>query len=232
MISTCSIKSTSPPLSPLFLTPVSADSPLVSLVLPGQFSTVGRPASSSAHHQKNTEEEVEEQEKGEVREEAPSSSRRIRAPRGEGMSSLMASLTSSPLVSPCHDRSSSEVHSLPRLATNSSLNSEVSCNSASYGTLSASSSCCQVSLGEINVAGSSVTRTKSKLYVFLSGHRIRRVSPATSSPCCPLTPPPESFLSLLPPPPLLFFPTPSPPPAQAPPAVPCSQSGLTQAISP
>lgn len=67
------------------------------------------------------------------------------------MSSLMASLTSSPPVTSCHNHStsycssSSEVHSLPRLATNSSLNSEASFNSASYRTLSASSSCCQVS---------------------------------------------------------------------------------------
>ncbi|KAI3366184.1 hypothetical protein L3Q82_010015, partial [Scortum barcoo] len=126
------------------------DSPLVSLVLPGQFSTVGRSSSSaSAHQQKSTGEEVEEKKRVEVREEVQPSARRIRAPRGEGMSSLMASLTSSKPVNSCHDfstsccSSSSEVHSLPRLGTNSSLNSEVSCNSASYRTLSASSSCCQ-----------------------------------------------------------------------------------------
>ena len=121
---------------------VSPDSPSASPVLPGQFSTVGRPAScASAHQQRNMGEEVKE--KGEVREEGQPSARRIRAPRGEGISSLMASLTSSSPISPCH--STSEVHSLPRLATNSSLNSEASCNSASYRTLSASSSCCQVS---------------------------------------------------------------------------------------
>lgn len=128
----------SSPLTLLWFS-VSSDS----LVLPGQFSTVGRPA----HQQKKSGEE------------GRSSARRIRAPRGDGMSSLMASLTSSPPVHPCRDPStSSAVHSLPRLATNSSLNSETSCNSASYRTLSASSSCCQVSLGEI--IRSSVTETK------------------------------------------------------------------------
>lgn len=133
------------------------DSPLVSLVLPGQFSTVGPPASSctSAHQQMTPGEEVDEKERGEVRREVQSSVRKIRAPKGEGMSSLMASLTSSAPVDSGHDHStsccssSSEVHSLPRDATNSSLNSE-----ASYRTLSASSSCCQVSLGEITVTSS------------------------------------------------------------------------------
>ncbi|XP_042372920.1 NHS-like protein 1, partial [Plectropomus leopardus] len=118
------------------------DSPLASPVLPGQFSTVGRTASSScksAHQQKDKEEEVQ---RGEVREEGRATTRRIRAPRGRGMSSLMASLTSSQPVDSCQDLSS-EVHSLPRLATNSSLNSEASCSSTSYRTLSASSSCCQ-----------------------------------------------------------------------------------------
>ncbi|KAK9518762.1 hypothetical protein VZT92_022753, partial [Zoarces viviparus] len=115
--------------------------PLVSLDLPGHFSTVGRSVSSccsSAHQQKGR---TEEEEMGELRVEE-SSARRIRAPRGRGLSSLMASLTSAPPVDSCHDfessSSSSEVHSLPSLVTNSSLNSE-----ASYRTLSASCSCCQ-----------------------------------------------------------------------------------------
>ncbi|XP_075951273.1 uncharacterized protein LOC142953088 [Anarhichas minor] len=119
------------------------DLPLVSLDLPGHFSTVGRSVSSScssAHQQKGG---AEEEEMGELRvEEVHSSARRIRAPRGRGLSSLMASLTSAPPVDSCHDlessSSSSEVHSLPSLVTNSSLNSE-----ASYRTLGASSSCCQ-----------------------------------------------------------------------------------------
>ncbi|GLD74315.1 NHS-like protein 1, partial [Lates japonicus] len=119
------------------------DSSSVSLVLPGQYSTVGRPAASSSctspRQQKNMEEAM-----GEIRKEGLSSIRRIRAPRGEGMSSLMASLTSSQRVDTTSCCSpSSEVHSLPQLATSSSLNSEASCNSASYQTLSASSSRCQ-----------------------------------------------------------------------------------------
>ncbi|KAL3045453.1 hypothetical protein OYC64_013679 [Pagothenia borchgrevinki] len=90
------------------------------LVLPGQYSTVGRPA--SCEPPRHSDEEVK----------CPS--RRIRAPRGRGMSSLMASLTSSP---------TSEVYSLPRQETTSSLNSEASGTSASCRTISASSSCCQ-----------------------------------------------------------------------------------------
>lgn len=127
---------------------------------------MGRPAScTSARRQKNTGEETDVKKKGEAREIEQSTARRIRAPRGEGMSSLMASLTSSPPVNTCHDHStsccssSSEVHSLPRLATSSSLNSEASCNSISYRTLSASSSCCQVSLGEVILTNSSVIKT-------------------------------------------------------------------------
>lgn len=183
--------------------------------------------SPPAHQQNSTGQEVKEKERGEVRQEGQSSVRRIRAPRGEGMSSLMASLTSSPPVKPCHDHaisccsSPSEIHSLPRPGTNSSLNSEASCNSASYRTLSASSSCCQVSSGEIVVTSSSVTKTKSKtlLPVFFSCHRIYRVSPVTSSPCCPLTPLPESSPCHLPPHPLPFLPPRSPPPSLAPQAV-------------
>lgn len=135
---------TSPPSSRLFLPAVSPDSPLVSLVLPGQFSTVGRPASCTSSNQlKKTGEDMAAKEKRGVREEGQSSARRIRAPRGEGMSSLMASLTS------CSPDGSLEVHNLPRLATNSSLNSEASCDSPPYRTLSASSSCCQVSSGHL-----------------------------------------------------------------------------------
>ncbi|XP_029941980.1 NHS-like protein 1 isoform X2 [Salarias fasciatus] len=104
-----------------------------SAALPGQYSTVGRPASTSCastRRQTSTEEE-----KPGSRKKGQSLSRKIRAPRGEGMSSLMASLTSSPRAD--HQYASS---SLPRLATNSSLNSEVSCQNT-YRTLSASSSC-------------------------------------------------------------------------------------------
>lgn len=119
----------------------SPDSPPASLVRPTQSSTVGRPASCTPDHQQNNT----GMEKGGVREEGQSSARRIRAPRGEGLSSLMASLT----APSCHNHFSSGVHKLPRLATNSSLNSEASCNSTSYRTLSTSSSCCQVSSGGI-----------------------------------------------------------------------------------
>ncbi|XP_051910095.1 NHS-like protein 1 isoform X2 [Hippocampus zosterae] len=63
--------------------------------------------------------------------------RKIRAPRGEGPASLMMSLTSPRVDSlSC----SSNVRSLPRMATSSSLDSDASCNSVSYRTLSASSS--------------------------------------------------------------------------------------------
>lgn len=120
---------------------VSSDSPPASLVRPTQSSTVDRPASCTPDHQQNNT----GTEKGGVREEGQSSVRRIRAPRGEGLSSLMASLT----APSCHNNFSSGVHKLPRLATNSSLNSEASCNSTSYRTLSTSSSCCQVSSGGI-----------------------------------------------------------------------------------
>lgn len=78
-----------------------------------------------------------------------STTRRIRAPKGDGLSSLMAALTSSISVA-----STSEVHSLPRLPTNSSLNLEFSCNSVSYRTLSTSSTCCQV--GARHVAAASI----------------------------------------------------------------------------
>lgn len=101
---------------------------------------MGRSAScASTLPQKHTVEKTEAEEKVEATGAGRSTSRRIRAPRGEGLSSLMAALTSTKPVA-----SSSEVHSLPRMATNSSLNSEASCNSVSYRTLSASSSCCQV----------------------------------------------------------------------------------------
>lgn len=157
---------------------LSADVPAVSSVLPGQFSTVGRPASCTpALRQKDPEEDTDVKKGGEVKEVGWSTARRIRAPRGEGISSLMASLTSSTPVNCCHDNGHSptcgpsQVHSLPRLATNSSLNSVTGCNSVSYRTLSASSSCCQVSLGEVVYAMKTVTETKQKisfLYLFSS----------------------------------------------------------------
>lgn len=142
-------KSSAPSIdSPLFFICDSPDTPGVSAVLPGQFSTVGRPSSLLLQRK----EEIGAEQEGGVRDTGWSTIRRIRAPRGEGMSSLMASLTSSSPVNSCHDHStsdcsySSEVHSLPRLATTSSLNSGASCNSVSYRTLSTSSSCSQVSL--------------------------------------------------------------------------------------
>lgn len=128
--------------------------PDLPLVLPGQFSTVGQGACSCTptHQQKTTGKELEERERAEISKEEKSSARRIRAPRGEVISGLMASLTSSSHVELCQEHSSSccssDVQRLPRLATNSSLNSDSSCNSTSYRTLSASSSCCQVSLGK------------------------------------------------------------------------------------
>ncbi|MEQ2187171.1 hypothetical protein GOODEAATRI_001851 [Goodea atripinnis] len=120
--------------------------PSVSVDLPGQYSTVGRPSSlicPSSHQQKSREVDLEESEDN--RKDEQFISRRIRAPKGDGMSSLMASLTSSPNVGTqpvsCSS-SSSEIHSLPRMPTNSSLSSEVSFNSTTYRTLSASSSSC------------------------------------------------------------------------------------------
>lgn len=118
---------------------VSSASSSSSVVLPGQFSTVGR--SGSAHHTRNTMDKEETNSKDQRNH--LSTGRRIRAPKGEGMSSLMASLTSRCVSS------SSDISQLPRLDTTSSLNSDTSCNSStSYHTLSASSSsccCCQVS---------------------------------------------------------------------------------------
>ncbi|XP_026218215.1 NHS-like protein 1 isoform X3 [Anabas testudineus] len=124
------------------------DSPLS---LPDQSSTVGHAASSctSTDQQKTMWEELEERERAEIRKEDQSSVRRIRAPEGEGMTGLMASPTRSAYVESCQEHSSSccsppsEARSLPRLVTNSSLNSEASCNSTPYRTLSASSSSCQ-----------------------------------------------------------------------------------------
>lgn len=100
-------------------------------MIPGQFSTVGRPGSCPPVQQRQTA----AQEEGSVTELGLSTTRRIRAPRGGGMSSLMASLTS-----PTPGRSG------PVHRSNSSLDSEASCNSVSFRLLSASSSCSQVSL--------------------------------------------------------------------------------------
>ncbi|XP_029695437.1 NHS-like protein 1 [Takifugu rubripes] len=105
----------------------------ISTVIPGQFSTVGRPGSCPPVQQR----QITAKEEGNARELGFLTTRRIRAPRGEGMSSLMASLTSPTPVN------TGQVRSLPRLATNSSLDSEASCNSISYRALSASSSCSQ-----------------------------------------------------------------------------------------
>ncbi|XP_054631741.1 NHS-like protein 1 isoform X2 [Dunckerocampus dactyliophorus] len=99
----------------------------------GQFST-DAPLGSSLCQQE--EEEI-------VRKKRESLARKIRAPKGQGISSLMASLTL-PHPHSYHDLTpSSEVHSLPCMATSSSLDSEASYNSVSYRPLSASSSCSQ-----------------------------------------------------------------------------------------
>ncbi|KAM8905342.1 uncharacterized protein AB9W97_008545 isoform 3-T3 [Spinachia spinachia] len=97
------------------------DSPLESVVLPEQFSTVGQPAASSCSWEWSLK----------VKEEGPSLVRKIRAPRSGGPSSLMASLTSGPPV----DDSSSEFHSMVVASARTS--------EASYKTLSVSSTCIQ-----------------------------------------------------------------------------------------
>ncbi|KAF1394418.1 hypothetical protein PFLUV_G00000070 [Perca fluviatilis] len=97
-----------------------------SAVLPAGFSGVGRPAEENLTHP------APAAERGGAREEGKSSLRRIRAPRGGGMCSLMASLTSAPPTDPSP---LPQPPPLPRPETNSSLDS--------CGTLSASSSCCQ-----------------------------------------------------------------------------------------
>ncbi|KAM9830648.1 uncharacterized protein nhsl1a isoform 1-T1 [Syngnathus typhle] len=84
---------------------------------------------ASSHGQLEEEESV--MKKGE------SLMRKIRAPRGEGISSLMTSLTSPRFSCP------SDVQSLPRMINSSSLDSDASYNSVSYRTLSGSSSCSQ-----------------------------------------------------------------------------------------
>lgn len=149
-----------------------------------------------------------------------STNRRIRAPKGEGLSSLMAALTSSKSVT-----STSEVHSLPRLATNSSLNSESSCSSVSYRTLSASSTCCQVGT---RGAATAYIKTFCLFYVLICfllsfADRIPKLSPATFTLYYPLTPLPESFHSLHPRLPLL--PSLSPTPSLAAQVTPQSLSG-------
>ncbi|XP_026157431.1 mucin-17-like isoform X2 [Mastacembelus armatus] len=134
-------------------TPDISQNPDLPLILPGQDLTVGPPAVSSCtstHWQNNTEEEAEETCRAQITKQGQSSARRVCDPKGDGISSLMVSVTSSQCVDSCQDRaascctSSSEVHSPPHLATNWSLKSEASCNCASYWkTLIASSSCHQ-----------------------------------------------------------------------------------------
>lgn len=109
----------------------------VSVDLPGQFSTVGRPASScsSSRRQKNKEEEVEEG--GDMIRTEQLSSRRIRAPKGEGMSSLMATLLTSPRI---------ERQPTAEIQTELSPTFNFSSDSDPYQMISASSSYCQVCL--------------------------------------------------------------------------------------
>ncbi|KAF6734920.1 Nance-Horan syndrome protein [Oryzias melastigma] len=106
----------------------------VSVDLPGQFSTVGRPASScgSSSRQKNKEAEVAEG--GEMIRTELLSSRRIRAPKGEGMSSLMATLTSSPRI---------ERQPTSETQTQSSPTFNYSSDCDPYKMLGVSSSSCQ-----------------------------------------------------------------------------------------
>ncbi|TDH07278.1 hypothetical protein EPR50_G00104360 [Perca flavescens] len=107
------------------------DSPTGSLGSPGSavLTGAGRPA------EENPTPPAPAAERGGAREEGKSSVRRIRAPRGGGMCSLMASLTSAPPTDP------PPLPLLPRPETNSSLDS--------CGTLSASSSCCQGFHGDL-----------------------------------------------------------------------------------
>ncbi|RVE75179.1 hypothetical protein OJAV_G00014170 [Oryzias javanicus] len=106
----------------------------VSVDLPGQFSTVGRPASScgSSGRQKNKGAEVKEG--GEKIRTDQLSSRRIRAPKGEGMSSLMATLTSSPCI---------ERQPTSETQTECSPTSNYSSDCDPYKMLNVSSSYCQ-----------------------------------------------------------------------------------------
>ncbi|KAM4601686.1 uncharacterized protein nhsl1a [Polymixia lowei] len=116
-----------------------------SVVLPGQYSTVGRPGTAcppdllcSSSHQLHLPQEPSEEEKT-----MQPSRRRIRAQRGEGISSLMASLTPTLTPHPCITSPHSSSVSLPRLATSSSLDSKASDGTAPYRTLSIASSCSQ-----------------------------------------------------------------------------------------
>ncbi|XP_035854713.1 mucin-5AC [Sander lucioperca] len=101
-------------------------------VLPGGFSSAGR---------RVEENPAPTAERGGDREEGKSSVRRIRAPRGGGMCSLMASLTSAPPTDSSDPSRLPRLPPLPRPDTNSSLDS--------CGTLSASSSCCQGFHGDL-----------------------------------------------------------------------------------
>uniref|UniRef100_A0A1A8SA96 RING-type E3 ubiquitin transferase n=1 Tax=Nothobranchius rachovii TaxID=451742 RepID=A0A1A8SA96_9TELE len=160
----------------------------VSVVLPGQFSTVGRSTSlscTSSQESQNKQEDTED--RANLLKEAQMSVRKIRAPRGEGLSSLMASLTSSPRINK-HPVSSSEVYSLPRLATNSSLSTEVSYNSASYRTLSTSSSSQSQDL-------QGFPSDLQPLLPFDPSARVEPQSPSSSSSCFPSSPASSSLPS-------------------------------------
>lgn len=132
------------------------------MVLPGQYSTVGRAGtvnSASAllrsPQPQALEEEgrKEEESREEGRRRAPSSGRRIRAQRGQGISSLMASLTPtlspnpsitrspSPPSSPCSQEEAGGPHGF---YSPGALSCDSSYHSAPCRLLSAGSSCSQV----------------------------------------------------------------------------------------
>uniref|UniRef100_A0A3Q2DCZ3 Nascent polypeptide-associated complex subunit alpha, muscle-specific form-like n=1 Tax=Cyprinodon variegatus TaxID=28743 RepID=A0A3Q2DCZ3_CYPVA len=154
--------------------------PSVSLDLPGQYSTVGRPASSVSSQQKSREVEMWESERN--GKEGQYTSRRIRAPKGEGMSSLMASLTSSPNIGkePVSCQSSPSDGRIP--PTNSSLSSEVGFKSNTHTTPSASSSYSQ------SQDQQGFPSDFQPLLLYDPTVRVMPQSPSSSSPCFPASP--------------------------------------------
>ncbi|XP_021167027.2 NHS-like protein 1, partial [Fundulus heteroclitus] len=143
----------------------------VSAGLPGQYATVGRPSSASCSPSpRHKSRDVDWEESELSRKEGQGTSRRIRAPRGEGLSSLMASLTSSPNVS-------SSIHSMP---TASSLSSDVGWNSPDCSALSASSSYSQDQQG--------FPSDLQPLLPYDPNARVIPQSPSSSSSCLPASP--------------------------------------------
>ncbi|XP_034037556.1 uncharacterized protein LOC117520308 [Thalassophryne amazonica] len=108
---------------------VSKKMDLASVFLPGLFRALGQPTSPSLLQQKTPE--VKRREKGGVRKEVDLSARRIRAPKGEGISSLMASLTTSPRISCSSCSPSLELSTPSHVDTESFMSSGSSSNSIS-----------------------------------------------------------------------------------------------------